>query len=917
MLAVAYVCAVALAPLHHVAFGWQEGLPRVVQVPLNLVWIALIGALVAAFMAPLETLGWWAGWYGDRVVTAPAGDAGAPVPEGDHVKRYVVYLDGISQSSQAYMPDVEAFLDALVPRLPANVRLIRGLMAYSTINRPLDDDPVLAWFWRWVDKLRFANPQSLMGMLVNLRNVLIVAVSSDRRYGPIYNYGIGQLVYDALVASGYRKNSGTPVTFIGYSGGGQMAAASAAHVKLAIDAPVDVISLGGVISGNCQILVLEHLYHFFGDKDGVERLGPIIFPSRWKIAASSSWNRALRLGRLSIHGLGPVGHQVPGGLMDPGLTLPNGQTALEQTLDRIEQVLRDRVEPENLAVSVTPGNYGRYLQAAFNRPESYPIGVKVDAALYRPQAEWIGRLLLPSRAVRGSVAGAWFEVQHAPRTYAHLVGTTVKLQWSSDPSVQEMVRAVTRDVHFSTRADHSSRYDRFIQPVRVDHWQLVDPLEALAASHPVDDIVVALRGPVVVVEGADTVVEVDRQPVQITGRYRGLVKFVAPAGEDGYDVVHFNPTTRAFDGQPQRLRLPSVIVDDRGRPPSPARGWEHSPLNAKGWYVYGAPDESGTFVVQALLPRSVLTLSADRVVPRQDAYRYVHKRAWKDIVAHRGSAFSVQLGEDAWEVGDRALLTHVYGGIGGPRREKAASGPIYFGHFAFGFAEVVPDEHTGEPRFDFFYEQVYTHNVDGLVAGAMHMSRYLGDRQFGWAGLRPTCNVLLKLDAVSGNIEIDGMRTGSALDGLLLHLEAMSARYRIGDGSGCTYAGAANNCAQDSNQALFGALRRFDEIGDGAGEEPRLAQLGALVRDLRHQLQPFGSPRRDWSENQFNLGTTMSDDPIEQIKVGLSSWRVLLPRLASDTIVKTFLKNGATGWVIATGQLGERNDIRPIVPLTL
>ena len=152
----------------------------------------------------------------------------------------------------------------------------------------------------------------------------------------------------------------------------------------------------------------------------------------------------------------------------------------------------------------------------------------------------------------------------------------------------------------------------------------------------------------------------------------------------------------------------------------------------------------------------------------------------------------------------------MYGGIGGASKEKEASGPIYFGHFAYGDAEVVYDDIAGEPRFEIVYQQVYCQNADGLIAGALHMSRYLGDRQFGWAGLRPTCNVLLKLDAFTGDFRIGERAAGSALDALLLQLAAMTSRYRIGDGTGATYVGAANNCAQDSNRALFGALEGLD-----------------------------------------------------------------------------------------------------------
>ncbi len=927
MLALGYVCALALAPMHRALFGWQAQLPQAVQLPLDLLWIALIGILVAGFMAPLETLGWWAGWYGDRLDTSAAPANASGPGDGTDVARYVVYLDGISQSGARYLPDIEVFLDALAPRLPQGTRLVRGVMTYSVINRPLDEDPIFSWFWTWVDKARSANAQSLLGMFVNLRNVLIVAVSADTRYGPIYNYGIAQLVYDALIASGYRRRSGTPVTFIGYSGGGQMAAASAAKVSRALEAPVDVISLGGVISGNARVLEVEHLYHFIGDRDGVQRLGPIMFPSRWKVAVLSNWNRALRLGRLSIFSLGPVAHQVPGGMLDPKLMLPDGQSALDQTLDRIVQVLTGRLETAPVAPSTTENNYERYVQAAWNLPAAYPIGVSVDPLRYKPQGEWIGRLILPAREERASVRGAWFEVQLAPPAFAHLTGQRVKLRWTANALLADLVRAVTRDVFFSARAAYTSRSKGLVQPVRVNHWQLVDPLESLAGARPLDDMVVALRGAVAVRDDADPALEITRQPVQISGRYRGLVRFEAFAGGEAWEVSHFNAGSRTFDGPRETVLLPEPVSDSGGRLPSTTHGLATSELNVDGWYVYGSPGAEGRFVVQSMLPRRMLAVAPQRSAPLAGAFRYIHKDAWKEIRKRRGAVESVQFGESEWKAGDRALVTHVYGGIGGTGGEAEAKGPVYFGHFAFGFAEVVDDELSGEPMFDLVFEQVYTHNGDGLIAGAHHASRYLGDRQFGWAGLRPTCNVLLKLDAFDGEFELADARQAAALDGLFVQLEAMTARYRIGDGTGATYVGIANNCAQDSNRALFAALEAIRSFAASQGfaqwlsrhpvETQRFAALSQLDTALSRQLAPFGTVRSDWSENEFTLGTTMTDDPFEQLKIGLGSWRVLLPRLANDTVVKTFLAKGATARVIWSSQIGERDDIAPVVPLTI
>jgi hypothetical protein len=332
----------ALEPMRAALFGWDVQVPELLRLPIDLIWLAVLGFVVAAIMAPFETLGWWAGWYGDRIETSVDEAPHDETPAREPIARYAIYLDGIAQSDSRYNEETETFLDALAPELPAGVCLIRGVMAYSVVNRPLDDDPLWSLVWKFVDRERYRDgglPALLCRMIVNLRNVMIVAVSADPRYGPMYNFGVAYVMYRSLIANGYRLRSGTPVTLIGYSGGAQMACGAAHFLKAALNAPVGVISLGGVISGDDPILALEHVYHFVGTKDRVERIGPVMFPSRWAIAVRSYWNRAKRVGRLTEISLGPVGHQVPGGMFDPNATLPDGRTNLRQTLDYIEAVV--------------------------------------------------------------------------------------------------------------------------------------------------------------------------------------------------------------------------------------------------------------------------------------------------------------------------------------------------------------------------------------------------------------------------------------------------------------------------------------------------------------------------------------------------------------------------------------------------
>jgi predicted Abi (CAAX) family protease len=934
--ALAVFVSVALGPLRGLFFGWAADVPGYLRLPLDLAWLVVIALIVAGLVAPLQTLGWWAGWYGDQIKPAAA----QPSKGGrgkSAVLRYVVYLDGIGQSSGKYTPDIEVFLDALAPRLPRDVRLVRGLMAYSVLNRPLDDDPVWSFFWKFVDKLRLANPDNVLGLFINLRNVLIVGVSADARYGPIYNYGIAQRLHDGLIADGYEPRSGVPVTLMGYSGGGQMSVAAAPFLRRALDAPVDVISLGGVMSGSERFLDLEHLYHLVGDKDKVEPVGPMMFWSRWKIFALSNWNRGLRLGRISRRSLGPVEHQVPGGMFDPNGRLENGKTYLQHTNDTIVSIVRGRFQTHDPKIAARPSNYDLYVKAAWNRPEYYPMAQPVDVHLYHPIGEWMGRLILPKREERSAVRGAWFEVHHADAEHQRLIGSIVKLRWGDDPAVAEMARAVTRDVFFSADADNTLRTGDWVLPVRLRDWQLVGPLESLAGARPSDDVVVRLAGPVEVEEDPETVLRITREPVQISGMYYGLVRFVAPLDGDRYRVVHFSAATGRFDGPEEIVSMPPAVADTEKRPPSSVRDLERSPAGEEGWYIYGALDARGTFVVRSLAPRALLRVHPQASVPGNNAaYRFVRKEAWGDIVARKGTVRSTLLNAvdgqaDApggWREGDRALVVHTFGGIGGEQSEASARGPVYFGHFAYGEAQVVKDPLAGELRFEIVYHQVYSHNTDGLVAGALHWSRYMGDRQFGWAGVRPTCDIVLKLDAFTGEFPLDAQRSDSALAGLIRQLEAMEARYRIGDGTGCTYVGPANNCAQDSNRALFETLRNLRAAVENQADFQawkqrypeqleRLKELVAVTDELAHKLQIFGVPRSDWSANAYNLGRTMDDQPVQQVLSGLGSWRMIFPRFASDTIVRTFFAHGASAWVLSSVQVGGvRPEIEPVAPMT-
>ena len=203
----------------------------------------------------------------------------------------------------------------------------------------------------------------------------------------------------------------------------------------------------------------------------------------------------------------------------------------------------------------------------------------------------------------------------------------------------------------------------------------------------------------------------------------------------------------------------------------------------------------------------------------------------------------------------------------------------------------------------------------------------MGDRQYGWLNLRPVRDLAIKLDAFTTRYDIDGVIL-SPLDTLLYQLQVMLARYRIGDGTGATYVGPANNCSQDSNQALYAALQQLRRATesmpdpeawlkahpDQAAQAKQLEQIG---RSLKRDLLPWGTARADWKEHETILGSSLEDSPLKQLAMGLVSWRTMLPRIASDRVVESFLRRGATVLVMRTSQVGGTHPaIESIAPVS-
>ena len=649
-----------------------------------------IALVLAGLLAPFEALGWWAGWYGGDYAPRTLRDRDKTTLSFEHspletqkttdsASHYVVYLDGIGKSSFKYSFRSEKFLQRLAESLPSDRVLIQNIIPYSVINLPLTLNRPLAKLWQWIE--RTAN----FGFLVLLRNMFQVAVSVDSRYGPIYNRGTAQIIIDRLLSSGYQPGSGKLITLIGYSGGGQISLGALPYLKRVLAAPIEVISLAGVISGNNEVAQVEHLYHLVGRKDRVARLTPLLFPRRWRIISWSNWNLAKSRGEISFISLGKMGHDSSNGPLDEAALLTDGSNHLEKTLSIILRILTkvDGYEPYPAAVadyvpksdSIT-SDYRNYVKARFNQPDYYPISA--DYRNYLPVASWMGRLILPDVTERSQVNGVYFEVHHAPE--ADLIGKTVYLRWSDRPDIQAYVNQVKIRIDFSKQA-YESMNQGIIHPSRLNHWRQVQALESLAGARPNDDVIVAL-GSVELKREPNPCLYISREPIVITGEYYALVSFTEVFPNNLAAVRFYNPDSGEFDSKESVVYLPEVVPDRNGVLPATSHKITESPLNKTGWYIYGAKNHQGMFTVRAIAPRSSISTTASQ---GNFGAAKNHRLHAQSLLAgsrpeKKGQIDSILLNPNnlpdeklinSYKEGDRLLLLHTYGGIGGKKKELA------------------------------------------------------------------------------------------------------------------------------------------------------------------------------------------------------------------------------------------------------
>jgi predicted Abi (CAAX) family protease len=553
-----------------------------------------------------------------------------------------------------------------------------------------------------------------------------------------------------------------------------------------------------------------------------------------------------------------------------------------------------------------------------------------------PVATWSGILVLPNANERRADGGVHFIVENAPDDARALIGNRVWLAFDErTPGLMERVARAVVDVRF-TKEIHASAREGTVYPMRIDGWSRVSPLESLAASHPVDDVTVALAGVRVARSKNATVLLIDRAPVAIEGARVALVRFTSStdAARGRVRVAHWNRATRDFTGRAETLAFaPKDALAQGGSPATSLVDIEHTPENDTGYFVYGRVEKERGFVIRAIAPYAHFSTVPTIERRGEDAQRFLAHESWQNLDDHPHGTWRVRLAkndrtERDWQVGERALLVHIFGSTGGARGEPLKWRILSAGHFAYGIATVVVDPFTGQRRFDIVYNQLYGGNPEGILAGRTSWAAYMGSLARGVMYRRPVSDLLLRHPAFTQTLSLPG-GTFDPLDELHAELDVMAARWRTGDGIGGVVIDPAQNCVQDASAAVFIAFRRFErEIANAPNmtaldvDDPtrqRVLALGALLHRVESRLVPLGGWRSDWKRAaQLAVVTDRgASAPLTWARAAVTM-RTMLPRAAHDALGEIALDEGAEVWALRSNFLGGSiAGIRPLPPKSI
>ena len=142
--------------------------------------LLVVGIFVWLAFSPFETLGWWAGWFGDRIYWESPPDESEISDTGPR-NAYVVFYSGVGRATGETLSYRERdFLRRLAAANP-DAQVIDDIFPYAVNNLSLTRQPLLSRIWRLaLGSKRLGVPY--VGMLINMRNIMQIMTSADRRY---------------------------------------------------------------------------------------------------------------------------------------------------------------------------------------------------------------------------------------------------------------------------------------------------------------------------------------------------------------------------------------------------------------------------------------------------------------------------------------------------------------------------------------------------------------------------------------------------------------------------------------------------------------------------------------------------------------------------------------------------------------
>jgi predicted Abi (CAAX) family protease len=566
---------------------------------------------------------------------------------------------------------------------------------------------------------------------------------------------------------------------------------------------------------------------------------------------------------------------------------------------------------------VNSDEYTIHIQQPWHQIENYPVTNQPIPPNYYPVAPWVGRLILPAEIGSGK---DWvnLEIQQSPDR--QLIGKVVKLEY------RDVKKLGLWDVNFTDRTYQSIAQGN-IHPTRLNKYRAIGALQSLAASRPTDNIRISFPTGKLVGD----ILKIDAIPTLTTGKIYSLVKIIdRDKSSNRFQVQHYNLRTKQFDDRIESVIIPSQAIDRRQFSPSTIDRLLSSPAGADGWYIYGEIDRQGIFTAQAIQPRALIKVDrvANSIFGLDKAQQFIDRDNWQIPKGElKTTSITTQPNHPEYRSGDRGLVLHLFGGIGGEYAESLGVPQTISGHFALGTAIVTTDPLTQELIWDIQYHQVYAHNPNGIIAGTHTWADYMGNLQWGWAATRPISDIIVTLPAITQDYKFDGIKI-SPLTELQHNLEIMMARYRVGDGSGSSTVSIATSCVQDTNQTLYSTLKNIQQQATNpqiktwlaahplSEQTQRFQQLKAIGDALEKQLMPWGITRADWANN--SLAGTAHRRADDSFWAGITSWRSILPRKAHDRLAMLFLRHGGDLQVLTTNQIGGwQSQITPLPPTSI